>query len=197
MAEMLNHWRATVDEPLRKSISSHLENRHLANREMGEIADQFAALADNFGAATIELDSVLIKALLELEGHWDLAEAVTTVRRVPGAECAVTLDLPPHVAAMRMHPHLRAAAFLSAEPEPPVAVLTRVLARRAIRGWRAVLSDEPSSDGQLLQVMPPSAQLADEARRIAQFAAQVLDRRVEVRTPRQRSHDNDNIGESP
>ena len=196
MAEMLNHWKATVDEPLRESISSHLEHRRLANRKMGGLGDQFAALADIFDAATTELDSVLIRALLELEGHWDLTEAVTRVRRVPGAECAVTFDLPPHVTAMRMHPHLRGAAFLSAEPEPPLAILTRVLGRRATRGWRAVVSHGPSSDRQLLQVMPPSAQLADEARRLAEFAAQVLDLRVEVRTPPQRLHDNDNIGDS-
>jgi hypothetical protein len=194
MAELLNHWTATVDEPLREAISSYLETSRLANRAMGELRDQFAALADVFDAATIELDSALIRALLELEGHWDLTEAVTRVRRIPGAECAVTLDHPPRLTAMRMHPHLRGAAFLSAEPEPPLAVLTRLLGRRATRGWHAGISHRSSGEGPLLLVVPPSAQLADEARRLADFATHVLDLRVEVRTPPPRFHDNDDIG---
>ena len=194
MAEMFNHWTATVEEPLRESISSYLQTRRLANRAVGELRDQLAALADVFDAATIELDCALVKALLELEGHWDLTEAVTRVRRVPGAECAVTVDHPPRLTAMRMHPHLRGAAFLSAESEPPLAVLTRLLGRRVTRGWRAGFSHRSSSEGTPLLVIPPSAQLADEAWRLAEFATHVLDLRVEVRTPPPHSHTNDDIG---
>jgi len=194
MAEMLTQWTTTVDGPLRESVSSYLESRRLANGAVSELRDQFGALAHVFNAAVVELDSVLIGALLELEGHSDLTESVTKVRRVPGAECAITLDHPPRLTAMRMHPHLRGAAFLSAEPEPPLAVLTRLLGRRATRGWRAVPSHRSSSDGPLLLVIPPSAQLAEEARRLADFATYALDLHVEARTTPPRSHDNDEIG---
>lgn len=194
MAEMVNHWTATVEAPLRQSISSYLQARWLENRAVGELRDQLAALADAFDAATIELDCALVKALLELEGHWDLTEAVTRVRRVPGAECAVIVDHPPLLTAMRMHPHLRGAVFLSAESEPPLAVLTRLLGRRVTRGWRVGFSHRSSSEEATLLVVPPSAQLADEARRLAEFATQVLDRRVEVRTPPPQSHNHDDIG---
>ena len=189
VSEMLDHWSSTVDGPLRDSISSHLGQWRLANRKVRDLGDHFAALADTFDAATTELDVVLVRALLELEGHRDLAESVMTVVRVPGAECAVTLDLPPLEAAMRMHPHLRGAAFLPAAPEPPLAVLTRVLGRRATHGWRAVASGG-SPNEHLLQVIAPSTQLADEARRVAAFATQVLQLPGEVRTPMHRSYDN-------
>lgn len=197
VAEMLGHWTSTVEAPLRDSISSHLERWRLTNGEVRELGDQFEALAARFAASTTELDAVLVRALLELEGHADLTEAVTSVHRVPGAECAVTLDLPPHESAMRIHPHLRGTSFLSASPEHPLAVLTRVLGRRATHGWRAVATRGSSDDERLLQIMPPSAHLADEARRLAAFASLVLDLPVEVRNPPPHAHDSLTTGVSP
>ena len=107
------------------------------------------------------------------------------------------LDLQMHETAMRMHPHLRGTSFLSASPEPPLAVLTRVLGRRATHGWRAVACRGSSDDEQLLQVVPPSAQLADEARRLAAFATRVLDLPVEARIPPPPVHDSLTTGVSP
>lgn len=197
VAEMLDHWTSAVEAPLQASVSEHLERWRLTNGEVRELGEQFEALAASFAASTTELDAVLVRALLELEGHTDLPEAVTAVHRVPGAECTVTLDLPPHETAMRMHPHLRGTSFLSASPEPPLAVLTRVLGRRATHGWRAVACRGSSDDEQRLQVVPPSAQLADEARRLAAFATQVLDLPVEARIPPPPVHDNLTTGVSP
>ena len=196
MAEMLDHWKATVDEPLRESISARLGQSQLANEEVGELAEQFSALAARFGDGAAELDSVLVRALLELEGHGDLAGTVRKVQRVPGSECAVTLDHPPHLTAMRSHPYLRSAAFLSPDPEPRAATLTRLLGRRATRGWRAVPANGSSNDLHRLLIVPPSAQLAGEAQRVAEFASQVLGVPVEVGAPPQPPHDNDHTGAS-
>jgi hypothetical protein len=180
IAAVLQHWTITVDKPLRREVASHMEQAGLTNDRREELRDQFGALAEVFAQATGDLDFILVGALLELEGHADLRQSVTKVRRIPGGACAIAVDHPPHLAAMRLHPLLRGAAFMPSQKESDLASLTRLLGRRTKHGWRADIHRATSSKEPLLLVVPPSVHRVDEARRVAEFASQVLDRPVGV-----------------